>query len=173
MPFYGCTLIGIEILREEFMRKFAFSLLAIAFTLSITGNFPAQTQSVPATSPHLPRGTATDISNSEIEALVRKMAAERVGDQAIRIVSINSEYHLAMAVVSRLKTTPNKAPSAVEHSDITEIYHVISGSGTLVTGGMLKDSRKIPPNDESHYIERAQYGRQQHSEWCEPQNRSR
>src|SRR6267143_329886 len=131
------------------MRKVVLNLLAIAFALSITGNFPAQTQNVPAASPHLPRGTAVDINNSEIEALVRKMAAEHVGDQAIRIVSVNGEYNLAMGVVSRLKTTPKEAPSAIEHSHITEIYHVISGSGTLVTGGMLKDSREVPPNDET------------------------
>jgi hypothetical protein len=100
------------------MRKFAFSLLAIAFTLSVTGNLPAQTQRVPATAPHLPRGTATDISNSEIEALARKMAAERVGDQAIGIVSINGEYNLAMGVVSRLKTTPKepRRPSSTARS---------------------------------------------------------
>ena len=76
------------------------------------------------------------------------MAAERVGDQAIRIVSINGEYNLAMGVVSRLKTTPKEAPTAIEHSQITEVYHVISGSGTLVTGGILKDPREVPPNNE-------------------------
>ncbi len=130
------------------VRKFAFTFLAIAFALPITGNFPAQTQNVPATSPHLPRGTATDINNFEIEALVRKMATERVGDQAIRVVSINGEYNLAMGVVSRLKTTPKEVPAPIEHSQITEVYHVISGSGTLVTGGMLKDPKEIPANDE-------------------------
>jgi mannose-6-phosphate isomerase-like protein (cupin superfamily) len=130
------------------MRKVVLSLLAIAFALSITGNFPAQTQNAPAASPHLPRGTASDISNSEIEALVRKMATERVGDQAIRIVSIKGEYNVGMGVVSRLKTTRREAPSAIEHSQITEIYHVISGSGTLVTGGTLKDPKEVPPNDE-------------------------
>ena len=129
------------------MRKVVRSLLAIVFALSITGKFPGQTQNAPAAPPHLPRGTAADISNSEVEALVRKMATERVGDQAIRVVSINGEYNVGMGVVSRLKTTGKEAPS-IEHSQITEIYHVISGSGTLVTGGMLKDSREVPPNDE-------------------------
>lgn len=124
-------------------------ILNLAFALSITGNLFAQTQNVPTASPYQSRGTAIDINNSEIETLVRKMAAESVGDQAIRIVSVNGEYNLAVAVVSRLKTTPKKVPSAVEHSHITEIYHVISGSGTLVTGGVLTDSKEIPPNDET------------------------
>ena len=131
------------------MRKVVLNLLAVAFALSITGNSSAQTHNVSGASPHLPRGTAVDINNSEIEALVRKMAAEPVVDQAIRILSVNGEYNLALAVVSRLKTTLKTTPSAVEHSLITEIYHVISGSGTLVTGGMLKDSRQVPSNDET------------------------
>ena len=130
------------------MRRVVLSLLAIAFALSITDKFSAQTQNAPAVPPHPPRGTAADISNSEIETLVRKMATEPVGDQAIRVVSINGEYNVGMGVVSRLKTTGKEVPSAIEHSQITEIYHVISGSGTLVTGGTLKDPREVPPNDE-------------------------
>ena len=130
------------------MRKLIFSLLGIAFALSISGDSLAQTQTLPATPSHVPRGAATDISNSEIEALLRKMATERVGDQAIRIVSVNDEYNIAMGIVSRLKTTPKEIPSAIEHSRITEIYHVISGTGTLVTGGVLQDAREVPSNDE-------------------------
>jgi len=130
------------------MRKFVLSLLAIAFGLSITDKFPAQTQNAPAVSPHPPRSTATDISNSEIEALVRKMAMEG-GEEAISVVSMNGEYNIGAAVVSRLKTTGKEAPFAIEHSQITEIYHVISGSGTLVTGGTLKDPTEVPPNDKT------------------------
>jgi mannose-6-phosphate isomerase-like protein (cupin superfamily) len=124
-------------------------VIAIALTLSMNGTLLAQMQNGPEVSQNLPRSAALDIKNSEIEALVRKMAADSVGDQAIRIVSVNDEYNLAVGVVSRLKTTRKKVPSAIEHSHITEIYHIISGSGTLVTGGMLKDSREIPANDET------------------------
>ncbi len=127
------------------MSKIILGLLAIAFALSITSQFPAQT---PAPAPHLPRGTATDINSSEIDALVRKVAAARVSDQAIRIVSINNEYNVSIGVVSRLKTSGKEAPSGIEHSQITEIYHVISGNGTLVTGGTLNDPKEVPPNDE-------------------------
>src|SRR5260370_20050809 len=130
------------------MRKINLSLLAIVFALSITTQFPAQTQSTPAASPHLSRGTATDINSSEIDALVRKVAAVRVSDQAIRIVSINNEYNVSIGVVSRLKTSGTEAPSGIEHSQITEIYHVISGSGTLLTGGTLHHPKEVPSNDE-------------------------
>jgi len=129
------------------MNKCILSFLAIVFALSITSKFPAQSQNTPS-APHLPRGTATDVNNSEIDALVRKVAAVRVSDQAIRVISINSEYNVGVSVVSRLKTSGKEAPSGIEHSQITEIYHVISGSGTLVTGGALNDPKEVPANNE-------------------------
>src|SRR5215467_6620674 len=130
------------------MPKMILSLLAVAFALSITGKFSAQTQSSAPAAQHLPRGTATDVNSSEIEAMVRKVAAVRVSDQAIRVVSINNEYNVGVSVVSRLKTSGKEAPAGIEHSQITEIYHVISGSGTLVTGGTLNDPKEVPATDE-------------------------
>ena len=118
---------------------------AFFFALAIPTGFRAQTQSP---MPHLPRGTATDINGSEIEAMVRKVADVRVSDQAIRVVSINNEYNVGVSVVSRLKTSGKEVPSGIEHSQITEIYHVIYGSGTLVTGGTLNDPKEVPPTDE-------------------------
>jgi hypothetical protein len=126
------------------MNKYILSFLAIVFALSITSKFPEQSQNAPPSAPHLPRGTATDINNSEIDALVRKVAAVRVSDQAIRVISINSEYNVGVSVVSRLKTSGKEAPTGIEHSQITEVYHVISGSGTLVTGGTLNDPKEVP-----------------------------
>jgi len=130
------------------MKKVILSFLVIVFALSIAGKFPAQSQNTPPSAPHLPRGTATDVSSSEIDALVHKVAAVRVSDQAIRVISINSEYNVGVSVVSRLKTSGKEAPSGIEHSQITEIYHVISGTGTLVTGGTLNDPKEVPANDE-------------------------
>ena len=130
------------------MQKAILGFLAITLALCFTNKFPAQTQTAPAASPHLPSGTATDVSNSEIEAMVKKVASVRVSDQALRIVSINGEYNVAVGVVSRLKTSGKEAPSGIEHSQITEIYHVISGSGTLVTGGTLVDPKEVPATNE-------------------------
>src|SRR5258706_14308075 len=86
-----------------------------------------------ASAQHLPRGTATDVTNSEIQATVQKTAAAAVSDQAIRVVSINDEYNVGIGVVHRAKTTARSAGNGIEHSQITEIYHIIEGSATLVT----------------------------------------
>ena len=129
------------------MRKVMFGFLGFAFVfaLAIPSGYRAQ---MPAPSPHLPRGTATDISSSEIDAMVKKTAADRVSDQAIRVVNINGEYNVGVGVVHRAKTSEKNVPSGIEHSQITEIYHVIEGHGTLVTGGTLENPREIPADNE-------------------------
>lgn len=76
--------------------------------------------------------------------MVQKTAADRVSDQAIRVVNVNSEYNVSIGVVHRAKTSGKDAPSGIEHAQITEVYHVIEGNGTLVTGGTLDNPREIP-----------------------------
>jgi mannose-6-phosphate isomerase-like protein (cupin superfamily) len=99
--------------------------------------------------PHLPRGAATDVPNAGVEATLAKTAAAAVSDQAIRVVSINDEYNVGIGVVHRSKTAlgqPGNA-NAVEHSQITEVYHFIRGTGTLVTGGTIENSREVPADN--------------------------
>jgi len=125
------------------MQKMVLSFLAVAFALSIPSKFPAQTES-PAQ--HLPRGIATDVSSAEIQATVQKTASAVVSDQALRVVGINGEYNVSVGVVHRAKTAGKDAPSGIEHSQITEIYHVIEGNGTLMTGGTLVDPEEVAPD---------------------------
>ena len=95
---------------------------------------------------HTPRGSATDISRVEVEATVQKTAAAAVSDQAIRVVSIDGEYNVGVGVVHRAKTNGSSAGGGVEHSQITEVYHVIEGNATLVTGGTIENARESSPD---------------------------
>jgi mannose-6-phosphate isomerase-like protein (cupin superfamily) len=124
------------------MQKVLLSFLAFAFVfaVAIPKSFRAQT---PSPVSHLPRGTATDIRSAEVEALVQKTAADRVSDQAIRVVNVNGEYNISIGVVHRAKTSGKDVPSGIEHAQITEVYHVMEGNGTLVTGGTLDNPREI------------------------------
>jgi mannose-6-phosphate isomerase-like protein (cupin superfamily) len=108
----------------------AFVLVAL---LNALRAHPAHAQ----TPQHQPRGTATDVSSAEIMAAVQKTAASPVSDQAIRVVGINNEYNVSIGVVHRAKRAATDTGGAIEHSQITEVYHVISGNGTLVTGGTI------------------------------------
>jgi len=98
-------------------------------------------QSTPA-NPHLPRGTATDVTNADVLATLQKTASAAVSDQAIRVVSINNEYNVGVGVVHRSKVALNASANAIEHSQITEVYHVISGNATFVTGGTIENARE-------------------------------
>jgi mannose-6-phosphate isomerase-like protein (cupin superfamily) len=117
------------------------TVLALVFGVVVASQ--AQAQTAPATQ-HLPRGTATDVSNSEILATVQKTAAAPVSDQQLRVVSINGEYNVGVGVVHRAKTEGRDIGFGIEHSQITEIYHVISGTATFVTGGTIENMKETP-----------------------------
>ena len=124
------------------MRKVTLSLVALLFSLSAV-----KPQTAPP-APHLPRGTATDVSAADIQATVQKTASAPVSDQAIRVISINGEYNVGIGVVHRAKTAGRSPGGGIEHSQITEVYHVIEGNATLVTGGAIENPRESPPESQ-------------------------
>ncbi len=97
---------------------------------------------------HMPRGTATDISKGEVDATVQKTISLPVSDQAIRVVSINNEYNVGVGVVHRAKTAGRDIGGGIEHSQITEVYHVISGNATFVTGGTITEAKETPADSQ-------------------------
>ena len=101
---------------------------------------------IQAQTPHLPRGTATDVTNDDIQATLKKTASAAVSDQAIRVVSINDEYNVGVGVVHRAKYAGKPSPNGIEHSQITEIYHVLEGNAVLVTGGTIENPRESAPD---------------------------
>ncbi len=96
---------------------------------------------------HTPRGHATDVPNADIQATLAKTPTAKVSDQAIRVVSINDEYNVGVGVVHRAKTD-GRTGGAIEHSQITEIYHVMEGNATLVTGGSIENPRESPADSQ-------------------------
>jgi len=97
---------------------------------------------VTAWAQHPARGTATDVTGAEIEGVVEKHLSDSVSDQQVRVVSIDGEYNVGVGVMQRARTTGVVRQSGIEHHLITEIYHVISGSATFVTGGTLEKPRE-------------------------------
>ena len=115
----------------------------LLFALSVAA--PALVLAAQSTQ-HLPRGVATDISNAQIETAVKKTASEPVSDQQLRVVSINGEYNVGAGVVHRAKTAGRDIGGGIEHSQITEIYHVTSGNGTLMTDGTIENPKDQAPD---------------------------
>ena len=87
------------------------------------------------------RGTATDILNADIQAMAKALAATPGGDELLGVSSINNgEYNVGVAVVHRAKAANIQASLA--HHQITEVYHVLSGAGTMVSGGTMDNPRE-------------------------------
>ena len=97
-----------------------------------------------APAPRQPRGTASDVSNADLMATVQKMTAA-VGDVQLRVVAIDNQPNVGVGIVKRTK--PGGANS-IEHSQITEVYHMIEGSATLVTGDTMENPREAAPDSQ-------------------------
>jgi mannose-6-phosphate isomerase-like protein (cupin superfamily) len=58
------------------------------------------------------------------------------------------KYNVGVGVVHRARTVGKQTPNGIEHSQITEVYHVIEGNATLVTGGTIENSREVPESSQ-------------------------
>ena len=85
--------------------------------------------------------SATYVAAADVLATLKKAPPAAVSDQPIRTVDAGG-YNVGVAVVSRPKASKQGAP--VYHEKVAEIYHVIAGSGTLVTGGTLQNPQPRP-----------------------------
>jgi mannose-6-phosphate isomerase-like protein (cupin superfamily) len=91
---------------------------------------------------------ATYIPNQEIQAYVKRAIADKLIDQQIRAVDAG-KTNVDVGVVYRGKLE-KPAPNAVaEHDQVSEVYHVIDGSATLVTGPDLVDTKRRPADDQA------------------------
>jgi mannose-6-phosphate isomerase-like protein (cupin superfamily) len=87
----------------------------------------------------------TYISNAEIEAYAARGKANQLTDQQVRQVDIG-KANVGVAVVYRGKIDNPQAVVA-EHDLVSEVYHVISGSATLVLGPDLVGKTRRPATD--------------------------
>lgn len=113
----------------------AFTLL---FVISATSAGLACAQQTAKRAP-----AAADISASDIQSkLSEGPPLPGVGQPNIRVVDAGG-YHVAIGAIRRTPTPPGVA---AKHYKVTEVYHVIEGSATLVTGGTMVNP-KVRPAD--------------------------
>jgi len=91
---------------------------------------------------------ATYIANDEIQAYVKKAIAEKLTDQQVRDVEIGKS-HVGIGVVHRGKLASPAPESVAEHDLVSEVYHIIDGSATLVTGPDLVGKKRRPADLET------------------------
>jgi mannose-6-phosphate isomerase-like protein (cupin superfamily) len=91
---------------------------------------------------------STYVANSELQEYITRAVANSIVDQQVRAIDIG-KTNVAIGVVHRGKLAAPGARSVAEHDQVSEVYHVIDGSATLVTGPELVDRRRRPPDNEA------------------------
>jgi mannose-6-phosphate isomerase-like protein (cupin superfamily) len=98
----------------------------------------AQAQDSPK--PTCNKCAATYISEDEIQQYFKR-ATQPVADQQVRAVDVGKS-NVDIGVVYRGKITGT--PNAAEHDQVSEVYHIIEGTGTLVTGADIVGWKRRP-----------------------------
>ena len=92
----------------------------------------------------------TYIPKAELQAYVNRAIAggAAVNDQQVRAVDIG-KANVDIGIVYRTKLAAPAADSVAEHDQVSEVYHVIDGSATLVTGPALVGEKRRPADLET------------------------
>jgi mannose-6-phosphate isomerase-like protein (cupin superfamily) len=85
----------------------------------------------------------TYIPDSELDGYRKKALAEKLLDQQVRDVDIG-KAHIGIGSVHRGKLDKPAPNSVAEHDQISEVYHIVSGAGTLVLGPDIVDRQRRP-----------------------------
>jgi len=85
----------------------------------------------------------TVVPLSELEAYTKKALAEGLLDQQVRDIEIG-KAHVGIGMVYRGKLDKPGANSVAEHDQVSEVYHIISGSATLVLGPDIVNRERRP-----------------------------
>ncbi len=92
-----------------------------------------------------PPEVASDITAAEVQAILN--AKEGGADRQMRVVDMG-KYNVSVGVLRRGKTTPGAPVGAINHAHVTEVYYVVSGSGTLLTGGTVENVKPLPADSD-------------------------
>jgi uncharacterized RmlC-like cupin family protein len=106
--------------------------------LAATGTVPAVAQTAPPT-------LATDIPAAAIAAVLNSQPP--AGDKLVKSIDIGA-YSVGVGILRRNTTRPGAPVGAINHTQLTEIYYVISGTATLLTGGTVTNVNPIAADSD-------------------------
>jgi mannose-6-phosphate isomerase-like protein (cupin superfamily) len=90
----------------------------------------------------------TYIPVSELEAYRQKAVKENLVDQQVRDIEIG-KAHIGIGMVHRGKLAQPAKDSVAEHDLVSEVYHIIDGSATLVLGPDITNMVRRPATQET------------------------
>jgi mannose-6-phosphate isomerase-like protein (cupin superfamily) len=129
------------------MKKFLLGLAAGGFLAAPMGFYALRAaQSDPQPTCRMCEGTY--LPATEIQQYLRKALAEGRTDQQARDVDIG-KAHVGIGVVHRGKLDAPAPDSVAEHDLVSEVYYIMSGSGTLVLGPDIANMKRRPADAET------------------------
>jgi mannose-6-phosphate isomerase-like protein (cupin superfamily) len=85
---------------------------------------------------------------SELQAYTKKANAEGLLDQQVRDIEIG-KAHVGIGMVHRGKLDAPAANSVAEHDQVSEVYHIIEGTATLVLGPDITNRQRRPATQQT------------------------
>ena len=85
---------------------------------------------------------ATDVTSADIQKFINALPRDRVSDRPIRVVEVTGDYRVGVYGVFRPQDFPGDAN--LHEVNTTEIYYMVKGAATLVTGGTLTEPHPAP-----------------------------
>lgn len=79
-----------------------------------------------------------EINQVLLQGLDRLAEGRAVSDIVVRHLNVGEE-NLGVSVVQRRKVEVMDSTSGIAHPDLDEIYYIVAGTGTMVTGGEFVD----------------------------------
>jgi len=80
---------------------------------------------------------------SELQAYTKKAVDENLLDQQVRDVEIG-KAHVGIGMVHRKKLDAPAKDSVAEHDQVSEVYHIVDGTATLVLGPDITNRQRRP-----------------------------
>src|ERR1700674_2436823 len=117
-------------------------VVKVAVLTFVIAVFPLLAQEPKPTCVHC---SATYIPKSELDAYTERAIAHKIVDQQVRSVDIGKSQ-IGIGMVTRGKLAPGAggAEAVAEHEQISEVYYIIEGSATFLTGPDLEGATKRP-----------------------------
>ena len=92
---------------------------------------------------------AIDITHAEVTEVLKH--APPAVDQQLKVVDMG-KYNLAVGIIHRGPTKDGGPVTGIAHDQTTETYIIVSGAGTLVTGGTMENPKPIPATSEAYKV---------------------
>jgi len=119
-------------------------LLALGATVCVAAGMAAQARINPTDpQPTCNMCPGTYIPREELDAYTKKAIAEKLVDQQVRDIELG-KAHVGIGMVYRGKLDKPEPNSVAEHDQVSEVYHIIEGTATLMLGADITNRQRRP-----------------------------